>query len=263
MEINKLNKACEQLNDTWEKMMKESNPFDTVSKIAKDIADRQDKELALEFTKCIGELLRKNGVTPMVDEYKQQIAKENSIECKYGVAITGLDFTEHDKKFKNKITQLKHDLDKATTRHDELKKEAQDMITELQSDLEEWKAEARALKKNRDEMLANFRKGIEPYVDLQDMHDRISELESELEVKENLLKIKNGLCSSFDCLPCEPISVANMLINAKEEYEPSSLQKALTGTKEKCLIDKYSDDDLEQIAEHLLVYCRHNREDDE
>ena len=92
---------------------------------------------------------------------------------------------------------------------------------------------------------------------------KISELESELETKDNLLKIKNGLCGSFGCLPSEPISVANMLINAKEEYEPSSLQKALTGTKEKCLIDKYSDDDLEQIAEYLLVYCRHNREDDE
>ena len=92
---------------------------------------------------------------------------------------------------------------------------------------------------------------------------KIAELESELEVKENLLKIKNGLCSSFDCLPSEPISVANMLINAKEEYEPTSLEKALCKTEEKCLVDKYSDDDLEQIAEHLLVYCRHNREDDE
>ena len=164
---------------------------------------------------------------------------------------------------KNENNQLKHNLNEIHNQLIETEKQAQEKIAELESDLEEWKAEARAVKKNRHEMLANFRKGIESYVDLQEMHERIAELESELEVKDNLLKIKNGLCSSFDCLPCEPISVANMLINAKKEYEPTSLQKALTGTKEKYLIDKYSDDDLEQIAEHLLVHCRHSGEDDE
>ena len=99
--------------------------------------------------------------------------------------------------------------------------------------------------------------------DAKEMEEKIAELESELEVKDNLLKIKNGLCGNFDDLPSEPISVANMLINAKIEYEPTSLQKALFKTDGKCLADKYSDDDLEQIAEHLLVYCKHNREDEE
>ena len=64
-------------------------------------------------------------------------------------------------------------------------------------------------------------------------------------------------------LPSDPIEVAQMLINAKIEYEPTSLQKALFKTDGKCLADKYSDDDLEQIAEHLLVYCKHNREGEE
>ena len=99
--------------------------------------------------------------------------------------------------------------------------------------------------------------------DAKEMKDKIAELESELEVKDNLLKIKNWLCGNDVELPCEPISVAEMLINAKEEYEPTSLQKALFKTDGKCLADKYSDDDLEQIAEHLLVYCKHNREDEE
>ena len=93
-----------------------------------------------------------------------------------------------------------------------------------------------------------------------DLTNQIAELESELEDKDNQMKIKNGLCRSFDCLPSEPISAANMLINAKEEYEPTSLQKSLFKTDGKCLADKYSDDDLEQIAEHLLVYCKHNKE---
>ena len=154
---------------------------------------------------------------------------------------------------KNENNQLKHNLNEIHNQLIETEKQAQEKIAELESDLEEWKAEARAVKKNRHEMLANFRKGIEPYVDLQEMHERIAELESELEVKDNLLKIKNGLCSSFDCLPCEPISVANMLINAKKECELGA----------KYLVDKYSIHDLEQIAEHLLVHCRHSREDDE
>lgn len=95
---------------------------------------------------------------------------------------------------------------------------------------------------------------------VDDLCRQIEQLESELEVKENLLKIKNELCGSFECLPSGPVSVANMLINAKEEYEPTSLEKALCSNIQ-ALVDKYSIDDLEQIAEHLLVYCKHHREE--
>ena len=94
-----------------------------------------------------------------------------------------------------------------------------------------------------------------------DLTNQIAELESELEVKDNLLKIKNGLRGNDDELPCDPILAAKTLINAKIEYEPTSLQKALFKTEGKCLADKYSNDDLEQIAEHLLVYCKHNKEE--
>lgn len=99
--------------------------------------------------------------------------------------------------------------------------------------------------------------------DAKEMEEKIAELESEFEVKDNMLKIKNGLSDNDVELPCEPISVAEMLINAKIEYEPTSLQKALFKTEGKCLADKYSDDDLEQIAEHLLLYCKHSRKEDE
>ena len=96
-----------------------------------------------------------------------------------------------------------------------------------------------------------------------DLKNQIAGLESELEVKDNLLKTKDELCGNDIELPCDPILVAKTLINAKIEYEPTSLQKALFKTEGKCLADKYSNDDLEQIAEHLLVYCKHNREDEE
>ena len=99
--------------------------------------------------------------------------------------------------------------------------------------------------------------------DAKEMEEKIAEIESELEVKDNLLKIKNGLCGNDVELPCEPISVAEILINAKVEYEPVSWQKALFKNRCECFADKYSDDDLEQIAEHLLVYCKHNKECEE
>ena len=57
-------------------------------------------------------------------------------------------------------------------------------------------------------------------------------------------------------LPFDALETANMLINATYKSE-----NCMTGT----IYDKdiYDIDDLEQIAEHLLVYCKHNREDEE
>ena len=63
-------------------------------------------------------------------------------------------------------------------------------------------------------------------------------------------------------LPFDPLETANMLINATYSRQTSSVEKAFTG----CNVAKgdiYSVDDLEQIAEHLLVYCKHNKESEE
>ena len=97
---------------------------------------------------------------------------------------------------------------------------------------------------------------------LKHSNDKISELESELEVKENLLKIKNGLLGNNDELPTDPIEVAQMLINSTFEREASNLEKVLYKCGDIRTVERYSIDDLEQIAEHLLVYCKHNREDE-
>ena len=57
-------------------------------------------------------------------------------------------------------------------------------------------------------------------------------------------------------LPFDAIEVANFLIN--EEYE---CEIPFTGRKTKRR--KYEIEDLEQIAEHLLVYCKHNNIEEE
>ena len=54
-------------------------------------------------------------------------------------------------------------------------------------------------------------------------------------------------------LPFDPIETANMLINAEYKAEAPFLNKQVD-------MNVYDIDDLEQIAEHLLVYCNHNKE---
>ena len=57
-------------------------------------------------------------------------------------------------------------------------------------------------------------------------------------------------------LPFDALETVNMLINATYKAEIPFLEKQVDR-------NVYGIDDLEQIAEHLLVYCKHNREDEE
>ena len=82
-----------------------------------------------------------------------------------------------------------------------------------------------------------------------DLTNQIKKLKSELEAKvdfetDRLVK-----------LPFDPLETANMLINATYKAEIPFLERQVDR-------DIYNTDDLEQIAEHLLVYCKHNKEDD-
>ena len=88
--------------------------FSQIDEIVKDIKDRQDNAMAMEFTKCIGELLKKNGVTPKIKQYGCDFYGENSFSSKYGVIIDELDFSEHDKAFEDKIVELKKDYKTAS-----------------------------------------------------------------------------------------------------------------------------------------------------
>ena len=86
--------------------------------------------------------------------------------------------------------------------------------------------------------------------ELKNSNEKIAKLESELETKvdfetDRLVK-----------LPFNPLETANMLINATYKAEIPFLEKQVDR-------NVYDIDDLEQIAEHLLVYCKHNREDEE
>ena len=87
-------------------------------------------------------------------------------------------------------------------------------------------------------------------LELEKSNEKIAKLESELETKvdfetDRLVK-----------LPFYPLETANMLINATYKAEIPFLERQVDR-------NVYDIEDLEQIAEHLLVYCKHNKESKE
>ena len=187
-----------------------------LEKIAKDIRDREDKELALAFTNVIGLLLRDNGVVVKTSRYEFETDNETDknkyiIKKEYGVSFDGLDFTEHDKRFKDEIERLKRQIKK----------------------LESIRTRC------HESAIASFDLGMYGFLHI---------------VTDDELKTAKDVNDRMVELPFDALETANMLINATYKRE-----NCMTGT----IYDKdiYDIDDLEQIAEHLLVYCKHNRED--
>ena len=147
--------------------------------------------------------LKDNGVVAKVNgnyEFSEYNTPLDFVE-----KISELDFTEHDKRFKDEIRQLKHELEKTYNQLMEVEKDAQERIAELKS-----------------------------------------ELESKVDFETDRL-VK---------LPFDPLETANMLINATYKAEIPFLEKQVDR-------NVYDIDDLEQIAEHLLVYCKHNKDSEE
>ena len=90
-----------------------------------------------------------------------------------------------------------------------------------------------------DEYGIQYKEILDMKAENQELKQRIAELESKETVE----------------LPFNPLETANMLINATYKDEIPLLERE---------VDRniYDINDLEQIAEHLLVYCKHNREDE-
>ena len=101
-------------------------------------------------------------------------------------------------------------------------------------------------------------------IEMQKKNDEIADLRKELrESKDYNKQIKHELeekCS-FETdrlvkLPFNPLETVNVLINATYKAENPFSERQVDR-------NVYDIDDLEQIAEHLLVYCKHNSESEE
>ena len=91
----------------------------------------------------------------------------------------------------------------------------------------------------------------ERFNQLKDENDELKQRIAEFESKE-----------AVD-LPFDALETANMLINATYRRKVKGFDRFLCSDGYELETDMYSVDDLEQIAEHLLVYCKHNRESEE
>ena len=92
---------------------------------------------------------------------------------------------------------------------------------------------------------------------LDDCNCKIKEMQNHIDcLKADLAEAQER---KFE-LPIEPIKVASMLIDATETYETSSLAKRF-GAGDTATYKLYSNADLRQIAEHLLVYCNNSEGD--
>lgn len=181
------------------------NGIEMIENIAKDIRDREDKEMAMAFTNVIGTLLLANGVAVETSKYEfrnefQQDKNKYMIEKEYGIIIEGLDFTEHDRELEEKIETLERKIEDRNS-----------YITKLKHDLKEQKNKPADAKKTRE---------------------------------------TNGVV-----LPAEPLDVAKILATETMHYT-----NRITGVETECR--KYEIKDLEQIAEHLRIYCEWNKEDE-
>lgn len=178
-----------------------------------------------------------------VHEFKDgKVIGEDRIAYANGEYVSYKDYEKLADESSARITQLNHDLEKTYNQFMETEKETQQKIAELEKTRGDWADNAVVWREK-----------------CEKAEKKIKELESELETKENLSKIKNRLCGNSDELPIDPVEVVQMLINATYERKPNAFEKFRGYEGNVVEVKKYSTDDLEQIAEHLLVHCKHNR----
>lgn len=151
------------------------------------------------------------------------------------------------------ISQLQSEIEKYRKAFEDAKEERDFQIGEYQNKADKDKKElekARNTINQIDDILEKL------FGVRRDTTDKPDEFEKILKQKaENYNTIADYLCD-------EPISAAQTLIAAKRSYELTDEQKQRSGL-EKGYYHIFDISGLRQIAEHLLVYCNHNREEEE
>lgn len=242
--LENINKALKEMGRITNEMI---NPFDSVlDKMVKDIRDRQDNVIAMEFTKCIGELLRKNGVVPKMTEYTRNFETDNTFETRYGVSIDELDFSEHDKVFKDEIRVLKGRVEhyKSACFRDFWR-------------LSKLNCENNKLKQRIIE-LENFSCQAEQETEslFEQLKRRIAELESKnSQLTESILRKETKIHELESKESAKPMRIEFHADNG-EMLTPLEVANSLINK------DVFKVDELKELAEILEVYHRHHRDKD-
>ena len=172
-----------------------------------------------------------------IDDLKEQIAKIEKTRSSW--ADNAVEWREKYEKAEKQIKELEHELrkkdDSETDGLDftEYDKAFEDRIIELENIINHklggW-----------DKYGIQYNEILDMKAENQELKQRIAELENKETVE----------------LPFGALETANMLINATYKAEIPFLEKQVDR-------NVYNIDDLEQIAEHLLVHCKHNKECEE
>lgn len=274
MNISDIQKCQEE----YEKLLKESPLEGVMNKITKDILEQKNNAMAMEFTRIICDLLKRYGVHVHCTETKlSENITHNSIEEQYGIVFDSMDFSKHDKEFTEKIEELQSEVEKYRKAFEAAKKERDCQIAEYRKKIEELYYPLKTLEGN----LKVSNMIIEETIKNENGEDSNTVKFSSIKQFAEYIKCfytvnldyiqkvlrgneesQNNFENITDFLPTEPIKVADMLINAGGEYEHNPIVKKICGT-DKGTYRIFEISELRQIAEHLLVYCNHNKEEKE
>lgn len=278
----------QKCQEEYEKFLKES-PFQSeIEKIARDICERQDNAMAMEFTRVICNLLKENGVFVHKTEYRRmEDVSKNTIKERYGIIFDSMDFSEHDKKFTDEINRLKSELDRKETTINQI----DDILNELFGVTHDIAKTDEFKKILRDKLKGNV--GSEGYREKQKKTNNFYGMYANSAknlIKDNVLMflgiltkelVENGIDFRYDMenemkvyditikdnktiadfLPAEPIKVADMMISAEGENEKVIVEKGFPCAY-RTTHNLFDISELRQIAEHLLVYCNNQKEND-
>lgn len=143
-------------------------------------------------------------------------------------------------------------------------------ISGLQSEVEKYRKAFEDAKKERDCQIAKYQNRAEKdKTELERAKTTINQID---DILEKLFDVRHDTVDKpdefekilserakgnvTDFLPTEPIKVSDMLINASKKRT-----NCMTGKEyDKYIFDKWQ---LKQIAEHLLIYCKYNKEEEE
>lgn len=157
----------------------------------------------------------------------------------------------YTEELKNQIEHMKSEVEKYRKAFEDAKKERDCQIAEYQNRTEKDKTELERAKNTINQIDYILEKLFGVRHDTVDKPDEFEKILHE--------RIKGNVT---DFLPTEPIKVADILINAEGEYEHNPIVKKICGN-DKGTYQIFDISELRQIAEHLLIYCNHNKEEEE
>lgn len=228
-----------------------------LDEIARDIRDKKDNAMAMEFVKVIGGMLVQNGVSLKIEECRDEKIEmnmaKNKIEVKYNVRIDGLDFSEHDRRLKDKIAKLEEEVHRLREERREIRKRCASDGELHMFDVKRYcglrivakdvMAENELLKQKISE-IENFSCQAEQESEtmILELKQRISELEDRK--TESLDEVPDSI--TIDGYKCKIIKTENGLYISRDEIY-SIIDKEKEPLKQKCkeLEDRHQSDCIE------------------